>query len=208
MITKFITSGLIKEITTRLVLIILTFAISLCVIHLSYQSIGENSVVEAVKQIDKKEQIKPTNRLRDDKSKKSYSKKIERNKKLKKKKKINKPKIKTLLSDNFINFNGENLVYEKKINGTATAYTAPKGKKTSIGKIPKDKMTIAVNKNVIPYGKEMVILCGTKQFRGTAEDTGGDLMKGRIVADIFMKSRKECINFGRRNVTIYVLRST
>lgn len=84
------------------------------------------------------------------------------------------------------------------INGEATAYTHT-GNATFTGVMPKVGM-IAVDQRVIPLNS-YVYVPNIGLLKAT--DTGG-VIKGNII-DIFMDTRQECIEFGRQNITIYVL---
>ena len=81
----------------------------------------------------------------------------------------------------------------------ATAYTHT-GNNTFSGVYPKAKHTIAVDPNVIPLGSKVKI----DGHIYKAEDTGGDIKGNK--ADIFMDTRKEAIAWGRREVTVEVVR--
>lgn len=95
--------------------------------------------------------------------------------------------------------------YTKVLTGSATAYTADAGALTSTG-IPAYVGGVAVNPNVIPYGSKLYIVAdGYTYGYATAVDTGGALMSGSALVDLYMSSYDECINFGRRNVKVYVL---
>ena len=98
--------------------------------------------------------------------------------------------------------------YKKVINGTATAYTTKPGEPhlTSLGDEP-EIGTIAVNPKVIPYGTKLFVvsLGGYVYGYGVAGDTGGALMKNQVTVDLYMNNRKDCYEFGRRPVKIYVL---
>ena len=39
----------------------------------------------------------------------------------------------------------------------------------------------------------------------TAVDTGGALMSGEALVDVFYPTYDECVNWGRRNVIVYIL---
>lgn len=92
-----------------------------------------------------------------------------------------------------------------KITVTATAYCPCKqccGKTdgiTATGTIATAGRTIAVDPDVIPYGTEIIINGNTY----VAEDCGG-AVKGNDV-DIFFDTHEEALNFGRQNLTAYVL---
>lgn len=95
--------------------------------------------------------------------------------------------------------------YSKVLKGSATAYTASSGALTSTG-VPAYVGGVAVNPNVIPYGSKLYIVAdGYTYGYATAVDTGGALMDGSALVDLYMSTYDECINFGRRNVTVYVL---
>lgn len=61
---------------------------------------------------------------------------------------------------------------------------------------------IAVDPNVIPYGTKVYIPQFNQVF--VAEDTGSAIKGNKI--DIFMNSKSEALNWGRRNIDIYVLK--
>ncbi len=97
------------------------------------------------------------------------------------------------------------LSYKSVLTGSATAYTASEGALTATG-VPAYVGGVAVNPNIIPYGSKLYIVCdGYTYGYATAVDTGGALMSGTALVDLYMSSYDECINFGRRNVTVYVL---
>lgn len=95
--------------------------------------------------------------------------------------------------------------YSKVLTGSATAYTASSGALTSTG-VPAYVGGVAVNPNIIPYGSKLYIEAdGYTYGYATAVDTGGALMSGSALVDLYMDSYDECINFGRRNVKVYIL---
>ena len=76
----------------------------------------------------------------------------------------------------------------KKIGETATGKKAKKG-------------TIAADTNVFPFGTEMKIPgYGT----GVVEDRGGAIKGGKI--DLFFKTHKQALEWGRQTVTVEVIR--
>ncbi len=93
----------------------------------------------------------------------------------------------------------------KVVSGSATAYTASRGARTSTGAIPTQGVTVAVNPRIIPYGKKLSIKTtdGKLIWRGVAQDTGGALRSGSAVVDIFMNSKADCMRFGRKRVNVY-----
>ena len=101
------------------------------------------------------------------------------------------------------------------ISGCATAYTdsggiiRPDGRViTSTGKIPKEGITAAVNPALISYGSKIRVRTTDGYFDKIlyAQDTGGALRSGSAIVDIYMKNKKDCLNFGRRNVEVSVLK--
>ena len=63
--------------------------------------------------------------------------------------------------------------------------------------------SVAVDKSVIPLGTRVYIVVGDKLIYGlaVAEDTG---VKGSII-DLYYDTYEECIQFGRRACTVYIL---
>lgn len=100
---------------------------------------------------------------------------------------------------------GATLSYSAAKNMTATAYTTgydgvrtitATGTTVHVG-------TVAVDKNIIPLGTRMYIVANGGIIYGTAvaEDTG---MRGEGV-DLYYNTYNECIQFGRRGCTVYIL---
>lgn len=103
----------------------------------------------------------------------------------------------------------ENMVptsYKQKFNGPGTAYNG--GYRTSTGKIPEPGY-IAVDPDIIPYGSKLWITSDDGRYvygYAIAADTGGFTWNGSgTLADLYFNSEYECIQFGRRAITIYVL---
>lgn len=94
---------------------------------------------------------------------------------------------------------------ERCVCGSATAYTASRGAKTSTGATPVEGVTVAVNPKIIPYGSKVRVETndGKVLFNGIAQDTGGALRRGSAVVDIYMDSTRKCFQFGRKNVKVY-----
>ncbi|MBN2908433.1 G5 domain-containing protein [Polycladomyces sp. WAk] len=90
--------------------------------------------------------------------------------------------------------------YTKTMDVEATGYTSSGNAKTATGTTPR-RGTIAVDPDVIPLGTKMYI---PGYGVGVAEDTGG-AVKGNII-DLYFESEQEAIQWGRRNVTIYILK--
>ena len=87
----------------------------------------------------------------------------------------------------------------KVLTCKATAYHEPEGSLTKSGTLSRVG-AIAVDPSVIPLGTELYVegygYC-------VAEDTGG-LIKGNRI-DIYLDSEAECVNWGVRDVTVYIL---
>ncbi len=85
------------------------------------------------------------------------------------------------------------------ISGKATAYCLTG--KTSTGSKP-GPGTIAVDPNVIPYKKNLHVTWNGGSYDGVSLDTGGACRQGKIVCDLWFSTKKECDDFGRRDVTV------
>ncbi|MGL4453076.1 MAG: 3D domain-containing protein [Sarcina sp.] len=92
--------------------------------------------------------------------------------------------------------------YKEVLHVEATAYSG--GTITAMGlkavRDPNGISTIAVDPSVIPLGSKVYI---PGYGYAIASDTGGAI-KGNII-DLFMNSAQACTNWGRRNITIYVV---
>lgn len=102
---------------------------------------------------------------------------------------------------------GSSLNYKKKITVTATAYTAPAGKKTASGKVAQYGV-IAVDPSLIPLGTKLYVEStddgkSWKYGYCVAGDTGGAIKGNKI--DLYFGSENECLQFGRRSAILYVL---
>ena len=104
---------------------------------------------------------------------------------------------------------GDTMTYSKVMTCSSTAYysggsggaawTTAVGARVGVG-------TVAVDPKVIPYYTKMFIQTtnGRRVYgMGTALDCGG-AVKGNIV-DLWFPSKADCYNWGRRNVTVYIL---
>lgn len=103
--------------------------------------------------------------------------------------------------------NGVPLNYKKCINGLATAYTSGDGGVCSTG-VSAGVGYVAVDPNEIPYGTMMYIkTADNSYFYGIAKaaDTGGFIHTGPVDVDLYFDTRYECIQFGVRDVEIYIL---
>jgi len=106
-----------------------------------------------------------------------------------------------------ITVNGKEISYSKVLTGSGTAYTAPRGARTSTGKAVKVGY-VAVDPRKIPYGTKMYIVSADGRYTygyAIAADTGGALRSGRVLVDLFYNTERECRNFGRRQIKVYIL---
>lgn len=102
---------------------------------------------------------------------------------------------------------GAPVSYSYMVSGSGTAYTAAPGALTATG-VPVYEGGVAVNPAIIPYGSKLYIEAadGSHVYGyATAVDTGGALMDGSAIVDIFYFSYDDCVSFGRRDVNVYVL---
>lgn len=99
---------------------------------------------------------------------------------------------------------GGTLKFSKALTVTATAYTAGYDGvdyTTATGTFVREGVA-AVDKRVIPLGSKLYVMAKGLEYGYTsAEDTG---MKGQKI-DLYMDTYDECIQFGRRTATVYLL---
>lgn len=114
-----------------------------------------------------------------------------------------------LIEDGYIYLpTGEVLTYTGTDTVRATAYThtdAGCDMTTSTGTTV-HWGTVAVDPRYIPYGTRMFIVSNDGAYVygiAVAEDCGGDIKGDRM--DLYMPTYGQCIQFGRRNCTIYYL---
>ena len=111
----------------------------------------------------------------------------------------------TISGNTIVDANGNVLNVARVITGECTAYTG--GGITATG-APAAVGRVAVNPNVIPYGTKLYIASPDGSIvygYAIASDTGGALMSGRVLADLYYNTQGECINFGRRQMNVYIL---
>lgn len=107
----------------------------------------------------------------------------------------------------FTDMYGNKVAYKQVLTGSGTAYTAPAGAGTATG-VRAYHGGVAVNPNIIPYGSKLYVVSTDGSFvygYATAVDTGGALMDGSAIVDCFYNTYGECVNFGRRNMNVYVI---
>ncbi len=100
--------------------------------------------------------------------------------------------------------NGVPKNYTRIISGSSTAYygggTTASGRPAMVGHV-------AVNPKVIPYGTRLYIVAtdGTVYGYAIAADTGGFVNNTSVVVDVYLDTYDDCVQWGRKNVNIYVL---
>ena len=119
------------------------------------------------------------------------------------------PSDSPVISDGYITLpTGEVLTYTRTAQIRATAYThtdAGCDFITATGTTV-HRGTVAVDPRYIPYGTRMFIVSNDGEYVygiSVAEDCGGDIKGDRM--DLYFPTFYECIQFGRRNCTIYFL---
>lgn len=93
--------------------------------------------------------------------------------------------------------------YRKQMEATAYTYLPPYTTMTTATGQTLRKGIVAVDPTVIPMHTKMFITGSVEYGLGVAEDTGGAI-KGNIV-DLAYMSYDECIQFGRRQMQVYIL---
>ncbi len=104
-------------------------------------------------------------------------------------------------------YNGVPTDVKATITGPATAYTAPAKALCATG-VYAQPGYVAVDPREIPYGSELYIVSADgKQVYGycIAADTGGFIYNSNTVVDLYMNTENQCVQWGRRDVIIYVL---
>ncbi|MBQ3604390.1 MAG: G5 domain-containing protein [Clostridia bacterium] len=94
--------------------------------------------------------------------------------------------------------------YTRTVSGSSTAYYG--GGSTASGR-PAKIGHVAVDPNVIPYGTRLYIVAdGIVYGYAIAADTGGFVNHStNTVVDVYFDTYDDCVKWGRRDVTIYVL---
>lgn len=117
------------------------------------------------------------------------------------------PQNETYSEGNVVLVNGIPTSYTRVLSGRSTAYTAYPGASTASGR-PAMVGNVAVNPNVIPYGSELYIISqdGSLVYGyAIAADTGGALLNGHALVDLYMDTYEDCCNWGAVYVDVYVL---
>lgn len=101
---------------------------------------------------------------------------------------------------------GEVLNYSKAFRVGATAYTCEGYEGITATGTTARVGAIAVDPSVIPLGTKLYVVSEDGLYNYgicVAEDTGGLIVGNRI--DLYFDTEEECINFGYRNCTVYIL---
>lgn len=117
------------------------------------------------------------------------------------------PYSETFSEGNVVLVNGVPTSYTRVLSGKSTAYTAYPGAGTASGR-PAKVGNVAVNPNVIPYGSELYIVSqdGSRVYGyAIAADTGGALLNGHALVDLYMDTYEDCCSWGAVYVDVYVL---
>ena len=104
--------------------------------------------------------------------------------------------------------NGRQVTFSKTMTMRATAYTTGD---PGVGTITASGSTVhlgtvGVDRSQLPFGTKMYIVSNDGAYTygfSIAEDTGGAIRKNRI--DLYYYTYEECIQFGVRDCTVYIL---
>ncbi len=102
---------------------------------------------------------------------------------------------------------GNTISYKSVLKGLGSAYTASAGAITSTGKLAAYG-NVAVDPSVIPYGTRLYICSSDGRYiygYATAADTGGAMLSGSRLVDLYYNTLDECYQFGVRSVNVYIL---
>ncbi len=104
--------------------------------------------------------------------------------------------------------NGQDFAYSSMISCMSTAYTSDRGDSgtvtatgTTVRRNPDGYSTVAVDPRVIPLGTKLYI---EGYGLAIAEDTGGAIVGNKV--DVYVNSYDEAVNWGRRQVNVYILK--
>ena len=104
--------------------------------------------------------------------------------------------------------NGQDFAYSSMISCMSTAYTSDRGDSgtvtatgTTVRRNPDGYSTVAVDPRVIPLGTKLYI---EGYGLAIAEDTGGAIVGNKV--DVYVDSYDEAVNWGRRQVNVYILK--
>ncbi|WP_346939713.1 3D domain-containing protein [uncultured Clostridium sp.] len=104
--------------------------------------------------------------------------------------------------------NSQDFAYSSMISCMSTAYTSDRGDSgtvtatgTTVRRNPDGYSTVAVDPRVIPLGTKLYI---EGYGLAIAEDTGGAIVGNKV--DVYVDSYDEAVNWGRRQVNVYILK--
>ena len=101
--------------------------------------------------------------------------------------------------------NGEVLTFSEARTMKGTAYTAGNGVGTRTASGTTARVgVVAVDRSVMALGTKVYVVSNDGQYVygfAVAEDTG---VRGNTI-DLYMDTNKECVQFGVRNCTVYIL---
>lgn len=103
--------------------------------------------------------------------------------------------------------NGVPVSYTKVLTGKSCAYSASPSAYTASGLQVKVGY-VAVDPKIIPYGTKLYIVSTDGKYiygYAIAADTGVALLDGRILVDLFMGSYEDSVQWGAKQVNIYIL---
>ncbi len=105
---------------------------------------------------------------------------------------------------------GHPVNYKRCYTGKATAYTNEGGRLSqwTASGMRAQVGVVAVDPKKIPYGTKLYIVSPNGSYvygYAIAGDIGSGVENGSLVADLFMDTYQECIQFGKRQMVVYVL---
>lgn len=113
----------------------------------------------------------------------------------------------TLMGNTLIDEHGNVVSYKSVLTGSCTAYTAPPGALTSTGREAAYGY-VAVDPSIIPYGTKLYICSPDGAFvygYAIAADTGGAMLSGQRLVDLYYPTEDECWQVGVRTLCVYIL---
>lgn len=107
-------------------------------------------------------------------------------------------------TNTFTDMYGNVVEYSMVYVEECTAYSEPGGI-TSTGQTAQVGI-VAVDPSIIPYGTVMYITSGSVVYGYcVAGDTGAAMRNGNAFIDLYYNTTEECFEFGRRDMTIYII---
>jgi len=109
-----------------------------------------------------------------------------------------------------LNEGGQPITYKEKFTGRATAYTSDRGdagEYTSVAGRARVGV-VAIDPKKIPYGSKLYIVSEDGSYvygYAIAGDTGGGVMSGKTLVDLYYDTYEECVRFGVRTMNLYII---